>query len=456
LDAFERAREDAARAEPDDAIRAALMALRTGPGEASPELWTFAPSVLTTVDAAGYAREQAAETPSELLAVVAGEPETTLRAEVLEALEVRRPDLRPLSAWMAHRKGLLASLVAWENEPEGILVLPQAERGERLTLEEIRAIRRVAESLAGACRARAVSSRMRDRVQEAAGLVEAAGASVRRASADRDRSILRSAQEEERLARRADIGIYSAAARMAVETLERRLTSGACVALVAPSGLDPAPFLARAHRTGAREAAPLVFVDGLDAAWRAVDRWLDAVHSPLVLADGGILAVLDIGGLPAEVQHLIGRAYNERRAPWDEERTLNIQLVLSTVGAGGRLYVDPELARAMGDALLEPVVLPPLGERADDLRALVIEGLSSEGVRSLGRSVGIEPAAYARLADYEFPGDVAELTVLIERLVARSKGRAITLADLEEVGFRGVLRKRGGGESRARKDPMSS
>jgi hypothetical protein len=112
LDAFKRATDATPRAEPDDALRDVLSTLRAplGLGLPSPEIWTFSPTLQITVDAAGYLHEREAELPEALVLVAAAEPEGTLRAEVLEALEVRRPDLRPLGLWMAGRGAMLATV----------------------------------------------------------------------------------------------------------------------------------------------------------------------------------------------------------------------------------------------------------------------------------------------------------------------------------------------------------
>ncbi|MGD0530659.1 MAG: hypothetical protein ABSE49_36335, partial [Polyangiaceae bacterium] len=168
LDAFAQACIDAARGDPDDAIRATLLALRApGGAAASPQLWTFGPTRVTTVDAAGYAREKEAEMPEELVLVAGAEPEATLRVEVLEALEVRRPELRPLAKWMNDRGALLATVVACDGETEGLLLLPRVAREEPVTLEELRALKDAADRLAAACRARGTQVRMLARTHEA-------------------------------------------------------------------------------------------------------------------------------------------------------------------------------------------------------------------------------------------------------------------------------------------------
>jgi DNA-binding NtrC family response regulator len=56
-------------------------------------------------------------------------------------------------------------------------------------------------------------------------------------------------------------------------------------------------------------------------------------------------------------------------------------------------------------------------------------------MRVLGRPVGIDHAAYARLVEHEFPGEDAELAALVERMVSRcaeDPGRdVVKAADLE-------------------------
>ena len=75
-------------ADPREAVRGVLFALRSPLGVASPspELWTFCPSRVMTVDAAGYAHEREEQPPSELAPVAAEEPFGTLRVELLDAL----------------------------------------------------------------------------------------------------------------------------------------------------------------------------------------------------------------------------------------------------------------------------------------------------------------------------------------------------------------------------------
>jgi hypothetical protein len=455
LDAFDRAYESSNRPEPEDAIREVLMALRAPGGLSgpSPELWTLAPSRVATVDAAGYLHEQEAELPEALLLFAAAEPEATLRTEVLEACEVRRAELRPLARWMTGRDAMLATVVACEGETEGLLVLPRAKRGESPTLEELRALKGVADHLAGACRARSGQLRMLERGRNADARAADAEQRLRRVLHERALDAGRDALAAVRLARPATIGVYSASSRFAFEQLEQRTAADVPFAVVAPSGVDPVPYIARAHLGGARRSAPLVLVDGTSAREHDVERWTDPSTSPLALSHRGLLVLLDAAGLPPDVQQLIARACSERRAPWDRADAIDVQIAVTGVAppdrfvAEGRL--DAALALRLGEARFAPIVLPRLRDRPEDLRAILTDRLAREGLRALGRPVGIEQAAFARLVNHPFPGEDAELAAIVQRLVARSTGDVVRAADVEALRLVPP-------EDGRRKDPLSA
>jgi hypothetical protein len=438
LDAFARAADEAVRADPQEAIQATLLALRApaGAGAPSPELWTFAPIGVTTVDAAGYVHQRDADLPETLLLVAAGEPQATLRADVLDALEVRRPDIRPLGQWMNDRGALLATVVACDGETEGVLVLPRGRRAEPVTLEEVCAFKRVADRLATACRVRGTQRRMLDRAHESALRAAEAEERVEKLTHARNLDAQRDALATSRLARPATIGVYSAASRGALEALERRTAAGAPIVLVAPSGADPVPYLARAHLAGSRAKAPMVLVDATSVREHDPSRWTDPDRSPLALADRGLLVLLDGAALPSDIQQLIARVCAEKRAPWERADPLDVQIALTTVCPPGDLVaeerLDPALARRLGGAVEAPVALPRLRDRPEDLRAILTDRLAREGLRVRGRPVGIDHAAYARLVDYEFPGEDVELIAIAQRLVSSlGEGDVVRKGDVD-------------------------
>lgn len=463
--AFEAARAKASHADPSEALRGALFALRAplavaGP---SPELWTLVPARATFVDAAGYSHERDAQLPDTLVPIALAEPYGALRAEALEAFEVRRAELRPLCSWMKDRGAMLAIVVACEDEVEGVLVLPRGARREPMTLEEIVAAKEVADRVAIACRALGTEQRLLARAQESLRSAGAAEDRAQRLEHDRELDEHRSLLATERLARPATVGIYAAASRMALEALERRTRVGAPIAVVSGAGVDAVPYLARAHLAGSRAKGPFVLVDATSPREHDLARWSDPARSPLALANRGMLVLLDVGALPAEVQRLVARACAESRTPWERPDRLDVQLALTSacdlrdLTATGRL--DPALELRLADAAANPVSLPRLQDRPDDFRAILTDRLAREGLRARGRPIGIAPAAYARLAEYAFPGDDAELTATVQRLVAECKTDTVSVADLAALAlpFASPLFQAGVGlDSSRRKDPLSA
>jgi DNA-binding NtrC family response regulator len=259
-----------------------------------------------------------------------------------------------------------------------------------------------------------------------------------------------------RLARPAIVGVYSVSSRAALEALERRTSVDGPVAIVAPSGVDPIPYLARAHLAGARKDGSFVLVEATSAREHDIERWCDRRASPLALAHRGMLVLVDGAGLPLDVQRLVARACAEKRPPWEGSDPLDVQLAFTGVAspdeleASGRL--DAALALRLGDARSSPVVLPRMCERSEDLRAIITDRLAREGLRVLGRPVGIDHGAYARLVEYGFPGEDAELAAIVIRLVARCSGDVVRAVDVDALN----LLTPAADDPRRRKDPLSA
>lgn len=439
MDAVERAELALVRADPETSMRDALTALRTfaGPGAQSPELWSLSPPRVLTIDGAGYPHERIAPLPQHLIDVALGELEATVRTELLEVLVVRRPDLRPLARWLDERGALSGTLITREGEVEGVLVLPRGARQEPMALEEVRAVKRLADAFSGASAARGALTRSLEREQAATKRADdiedvllSQERNVRMAS-ERDRLVTA------RLAEEAMGGPYSPSARVAFDAIERRVRLGAPLVVVAPNGSLALSYLARAHLAGPRGTMPFVVVDGAKTGEHDAARWANASDSPLALAERGVLVVADAARLPEAVQQLLGDALAQRRAPWEGAGALDVSLQLLSAGdkANVRAALDPALAARLDDALTHLVEWPHLRERGEDLRSLVLAGLAREGVRTRGAPLGIEDAAFEELANYAYPGEDAELGSIVRRLALAAKGDVVTLGDVRSLGL---------------------
>jgi hypothetical protein len=437
LDAMETATSERLRAGAEEAIRTTLHRLREPAGQhaPSPELHLVHPTRCIRIDSAGYARESDSAIPAELLLVATKEPEAVLRTDVVASLEVRRPDLRGLLAWLVDRDALASVVVTLEGEPEAVLVIPRGGRDAPFALEEVRALKALADGLAGACHSRAALARSTDRERSAHQRAEGAEGSLERLE---HRTVLdaeREARMTTRLARPATVGLYSSASRHAYELLESRAKMSAPFVAIGRSGVDPVPYIARAHQAGVRANAPLVLVDGTQHREHDLARWKDKNTSPLALAEHGLLVLLDGAVLPVEVQRLVAAAHAEKRTPWEGSLDVVLGLTSALRDCGGddsalRQALDPMLAARLGDALESPVRLPSIRDRGEDIRALLTDRLAREGLRVHGRPVGIDDAAFALLVDHPFDGEDAELASIATRLVELCQSDLVRAADV--------------------------
>jgi hypothetical protein len=437
--------EDATRAAHDRDTRAALAKAlarireAAGHGAQSPELWMLHPTHFCTVDAAGYLQERSGELPTALLDLARDEPDGTVRVDVLRALEVRRADLRPLLRWLEDRGMLFATLIAGADgeEPDGIVLVPAGTRTDPLTIDEVHAAKLFADAFVAVCQARSARERHLGREQALAEKVEALDDQIallhHASSLDASRNMLASA----RLARPATVGIYSAPSRMAYDALERRIQNDAPVVVVARAGVDPVPYLARAHLEGPRKERPLVIVDGTSSREHDVERWRDERSSPIALADRGLMVLVDGAALPRDVQVLVARALTERRPPWERAMPLDVTVALTATSPADVLLENgmlaPELYARFEDAT--PIELPGLRERSEDLFSIVADRLAREGLRVRGKPIGIEAAAFARLVEYPFEGEDAELAAIVTRMVLHARGDVVKAADVDAIGL---------------------
>ena len=443
LDAIDAASRGALQPEPEAAIRAALMALRGTsalPGT-RPELWRNDPEEVLSVDLAGYLHVEKAEAPPALYELAMAEPERTLREESLRAVEVRRPEVRPLIAWFENRRGFSATVVLDDDGPLGFILLPRGARSTPMTLEEARAVRVLADRISALIAVSSALARSRDRELKAIARADAIDDERERLEHIIDSDGARQIAFAESLARQVKVALYSPAARQTLEQLEKLGRMNATATLHAPHGCDAAGWAALVHLASPRRGGHLVVVDGASSIEHDLPRWEDDTRSPARLADGGTLVILDVAALPLTVQDVVARTLSKRSGQPPRSSIAQAGLVVTVRRPPDELIqtgkLSPQLRGWLGDALVE---LPPLADRAEDLRALILDGLARTGVRvRRGEPLGIEPKALQLLTEHVWPGNEAELAGVLARAAGAAAGRVVTAADLAAIGFRPAL-----------------
>lgn len=436
LEGLARAGQASLAPEPEAGIAAALAALQQLELEkpTRPALWRVQPPQRLGVDVAGYVRAEPGAAPADVYELARAEPEQILRREVLEALQVRRPEVRPALAWLDEQDAAAAVLLEEEHSPLGLLILPRGSRRRPLTLEEARAARGLAERLRSLLAQSSSLERLRERERDAeqrAQLLQAENAELaaRVAQVTRPHEPL-----AEALASEARVAAYGRRARSTFEELERHARSAADVLLEAPLGADVIGYGCVFHVASARRAGPLVVADGAAAATQSVAHWEHETESPCARAAGGTLLLLNAAALPLAVQDALAIRLSKRAA---EARSAPPFALVAVVGeAPAMLLARRELSRAFAQ-LLSPhaLALPALRERPEDLRALVLHHACRSGARHEGAPLGVEPRALSLLIEHPWPGNDAELRLVVEGAARRARGPRITVADLVASGF---------------------
>jgi DNA-binding NtrC family response regulator len=429
LEALHAAMQRALLPEPEAAMRATLAELRAAEpnAETRPELWRRDPAGVLHVDVAGYLHESDAEFPERILELCTHEPENTLRAETLRALEVRRPDLRGLLGWFDSHHAFSATALVEEDGAVGLLVMPRGKRRATLTLEEARSLNLLGARVTGLLSVSSAMARSHRRELEArrqAVQLESERGALEDAlvAEGRRRTAIASSLAEPLRAT-----AHGPAARFTIEELERLSKVHSRIVLVTPPGLDPQAWAAIVHLAGPNPSGTFVRVDCALSRSRNLATWLDEHNSPFVQADEGTLLLENPAALPEETQSEVARRLARKEAQRVVVAT-SASLASETMGK-----LDRALLRALGGP---EVHLPGLGDRAEDLQSIVLSELASFGLSTRGTPLGIAPHALRAVAEHTWPGNELELRALLGRAAAHASGPVIAFEDLVVAGLR--------------------
>jgi DNA-binding NtrC family response regulator len=151
-------------------------------------------------------------------------------------------------------------------------------------------------------------------------------------------------------------------------------------------------------------------------------------------ADGGTIFLDEIGDVSPALQAKLLRVLQEhqvRPVGGSDWRAVDVRVIAATnrdladAVAGGRFREDLYYRLKV-----VTVTLPPLRERADDV-PLLVDHFVRRAAREAGKPVsGVSTEALARLAGYDWPGNVRGLAPGIERGVALARQDVLTAEDL--------------------------
>jgi DNA-binding NtrC family response regulator len=153
-------------------------------------------------------------------------------------------------------------------------------------------------------------------------------------------------------------------------------------------------------------------------------------------ASGGTILLDEIGEVDPPLQAKLLRVLQEReveRLGSNRKIKVNFRLLSST-----NRDLDEEIrATKFREDLLYRInvvriEIPPLRERKDDVPLLVAEFVKEFCVRERKDPVGVSAEVMSVLQEYHWPGNVRQLSNIVERAIVLAKGREITLKDIPE------------------------
>ena len=158
-------------------------------------------------------------------------------------------------------------------------------------------------------------------------------------------------------------------------------------------------------------------------------------------ANGGTLFLHSVSELPGWFQGQLLEVFQQgwftRRAS-DERVELDVRVIASTSVHLPDAIARGEFMRGLYYHLnIVPIVIPPLRERRDDIRALVDHFLEEmaplRGGRQPMQRAKLSKDAWRILLDYHWPGNVRELANVIKRSLLMANGDEINVAPFTDL-----------------------
>jgi DNA-binding NtrC family response regulator len=435
----------------EDLAPGVLAPLSEALGDASslPELYTLEPPLRARLDVGDRLNLKSAEAPAAIARVLfADDGRGILDLASLRAQVVREPPVREAVDTMESRAiGCVLPCVHLDHI-EGLLFLPLAGRSETLSGVELEALGRLGDSLGGALASALAQRRADTHIHRLS--------SSRRDAEDRITTL---EGELEQLRGQCDVlgrGLAEdQTLHVAYSQSMRRVQTRAIelapvtepVLLVAPAGSPVLPVSRFIHDRGPRWEASFVVADCSAAPPDQVMSLLfgsETEHRTgwFQSATGGTLLLRDLPALSRPAQARLAEALAERSDGADVDAsppTVRPRLIATSRAPLSDLLrrsaLDPDLASCFSGAGL---TIPPLRERREDVPSLVLLAID-RACRVLARDpVGIEQQAMGALVDHDWPGDVAELELVIELAAAKASTKTIALGDLPPLAWPGA------------------
>ncbi len=423
-----------------------LEPLRAVAGEDSsaPELYSFEPPLRVRLEAGGRTSIRSGDAPPAIAkASLDGDPRSVLDLVTLRPRVVREPPLRELVDVMQNRSVGAVLRCAQFDHLEGVLLLPLADRSEPLSRIEIDELVRLGDALGGALSSALAQRRAETHIHRLSELRRDAEERIASLEGEVDQlrgqcDVLgRGLAEDQTL----HVAYSPSMRRVQTRAIELAPTEDP-ILLIAAAGSPVLPVSRFIHDRGPRWNAPFVVADCSASAPENVMSLLFGSEESRVgwfhSATGGTLLLRDLPALPAAAQERLASALREHSSAvaQDDAKPTPPRIIATSrcplEQLRGQAALVPNLDACFLGAELR---IPCLSERREDVPSLALLAID-RACRILGRDpVGIDQSTMGALVDHDWPGDVAELELVIELSVARAVGTTIMPKDLPPLAW---------------------
>ena len=157
-------------------------------------------------------------------------------------------------------------------------------------------------------------------------------------------------------------------------------------------------------------------------------------HGLMEVADGGILFLDEISSMPADIQAKLLRAIEERafrRVGGTTQINVDVQILAASNRNVQDLIKDGKFREDLYYRLkVVDLHLLPLRERKQDIPELVGFFINKFNLQMGQNVIDISPDALKAMMDYKWPGNIRELSNIIQRAMLFCDGEKIVLGDL--------------------------
>ena len=152
------------------------------------------------------------------------------------------------------------------------------------------------------------------------------------------------------------------------------------------------------------------------------------------MADGGTIFLDEVAEMPPDIQVKLLRSIETRtirRLGGKKEITVDIRVVAATNRDLQKALAENELREDLYYRLaVVEIFLPPLRDRAGDIKLLANEFLARFAQQNGKKLTGFDERAWEWILSHNWPGNVRELKNAVERAVIMSRGEKITAFDI--------------------------